>query len=51
MYYTIWFIRNNLLDTMRCDENSLREKIDCIRMIGGEILRIRDIRGDDFTDY
>jgi len=51
MYYTIWFIRNNLLDTMRCNEDSLREKINCIRMIGGEILRIRNICGEDFTNY
>lgn len=51
MYYTIWFIHNNLIGTMRCQEDSLREKIGYIRQNGGKVIRVRDMCGEDFTDY
>ena len=51
MYYTIWFIRDNLIGTIRCHEDSLREKIDYIRQNGGKVIRVRDMCGEDFTDY
>ena len=51
MYYTNWFIRDNLIGTMRCYEDSLREKIDYIRQNGGKVMRVRDMCGEDFTDY
>ena len=51
MYYTIWFIRNNIMDIMRCEETHLQEKISYIRANGGKITRIRNIRGEDFIEF
>lgn len=51
MSYTIFFIYDNRLDIIICNEDSLRGTINYIRRSGGEALRVRNMYGEDFTDY